>query len=238
MTNKISTYYYNSKKIRKENFIKATLLLPYKAIRYLYIKAEIKYGKLTIKNFYRKISKSSIFFADVELRMCSLFPQKIIDKIIEIYNPKSVLDLGCGVGKSLDYFKSKNIEIIGVEGSTLAISQALNPNSIKKYNLNKELNLNLKFDLIWSFEFVEHIHPDYVENLLKTFSHHSSVIILSAAPPGQGGEGHFNEQLPSYWIEKFKNIGFIYNSENSDILHSLNDLFCENMLVFEKKKNV
>lgn len=148
MFNRIKKYFQNSKNIRNENFILALILLPYKIIRALYIKYKNKYGHITIKFLYRKISKNSIFFSKSEIRMCSLFPVKIIDKTIEFYNPKSILDIGCGVGKSLDYFKSKNIDVFGVEGSALAISKAINKNLIKKFDLNNELNLNKKFDLI------------------------------------------------------------------------------------------
>jgi len=67
---------------------------------------------------------------------------------MEMFNPKSILDLGCGTGKELDYFYSKGIKVVGVEGSRVAISRAANQGFIKKYNLRKELNLNRKFDLI------------------------------------------------------------------------------------------
>ena len=59
---------------------------------------------------------------------------------IELFDPKTVLDLGCGTGKALDYFLSKHIEVIGVEGSKIAISIANHPELIIKYNLENELN--------------------------------------------------------------------------------------------------
>ena len=40
---------------------------------------------------------------------------------------------------------------------------------------------------------------------------HSDKILISAAQPGHGGHGHFNEQLPAYWVQKFKNLGYYYN---------------------------
>ncbi len=152
-----------------------------------------------------------------------------------MFRPSSVLDLGCGVGRALEYFHDRGIDVQGVEGSELAISKAKYPDKILQYNLEKELNLKKRFDLIWSFEFVEHIHPKYVDNLLKTFSNHSDKVVVSAAPPGQGGDGHFNEQLPVYWIEKFKQYGYAFDQPRSEELRKLEDSYSQNLIVFERK---
>lgn len=184
------------------------------------------------------IKKNSIFSVEKELSMCSLQPKKMIDMIVEIYHPNSVLDLGCGSGKAIDYFLEKGVkEVYGVEGSKMAISHSKNPKLIKNYDLNHSLDLKKKFDIIYSFEFIEHIHPKYVDNLLKTFSNHSNVIIITAARPGQHGQGHFNCQLPPYWIKKFSEYGFKFNQKNTDILKKCRDKFYENILVFERKIN-
>lgn len=181
----------------------------------------------------RKISQNSIFIRKSEIYMCSLFPKKILDAIITEFKPKTILDLGCGTGKSLDYFVSKNIKVMGVEGSSLAIKQSSNPKLIKKFNLNNELNLNQKFDLIWSFEFVEHIHQNYLDNLMKTFTNHSDSIIISAARPGQGGEGHFNEQNDEYWITQFKKYNYKLDEINTKKLRLIDEQFSKNMYVFK-----
>ncbi len=183
----------------------------------------------------RNIFKSSIFSFEHELTMASLFPKKIIDKVITIENPRRVLDLGCGVGKSLDYFFSKGIEVFGVEGSWAAIESAKNKQFIMRHNLSKELRLNRKFDLIWSFEFVEHIHPKFVNNLMRTFSNHSDKVIISAARPGQGGEGHFNEKPPEYWINIFKEYGYKFINDETDLLRDTDEMCSKNMLVFKRE---
>jgi hypothetical protein len=43
--------------------------------------------------------------------------------------------------------------------------------------------------LVWCFEVAEHIHSRYVENFIDNLCRHSDLVTLSAAPPGQGGEG-------------------------------------------------
>lgn len=186
------------------------------------------------RTLYRKATKSSIFYFESEMDMCSLFPKGLLDESIRIFRPRSVLDLGCGTGRSLDYFHQQGIEVFGIEGSELAISKSPHPELIRQADLNEEVDLGRKFDLVWSYEVVEHIHPGYVHNLLRTFSNHADQVVLSAAQPGQGGQGHFNEQPPEYWIEKFGEHGFRFDAEATERLRAVPEEFAGNMLAFRR----
>lgn len=191
--------------------------------------------RLTLKRLYRAITKSSIFFEEEELPACSLKHPKKLDMALDLFKPRSVLDLGCGTGRSLDYLLDRGIDVIGVEGSSLAISRASHSERIQKLDLNHEVRLHRRFDLTWCVEVVEHIHQKYVRNLMRALTSHSNLVVLSAAPPGQGGEGHFNEQPPEYWIAMFKEYGFQYDESNTRKLRSVEEAFAENMLVFSRR---
>jgi SAM-dependent methyltransferase len=186
------------------------------------------------RTLYRKYTKSSIFQFESEMDMCSLFPKGLLDETIRIFRPRSVLDLGCGTGRSLEYFLEQGIDAFGLEGSALAISKSSHPERIAEVDLNREVDLGRKFDLVWSYEVVEHIHPDYVQDLLKTFSNHADQVVLSAARPGQGGQGHFNEQPPEYWIEKFAGYGYRYDEEATRRLRAVPEEFSQNMIAFRR----
>jgi SAM-dependent methyltransferase len=179
----------------------------------------------------RDITENSIFTREEELPMCSIFPKEILDLTIDLFRPRSVLDVGCGTGISLDYFKSKGISVRGLEGSSLAISKARNASLIHQHDLNQPIDLAEKFDLIWCFEVAEHIHPRYVTSFIETVTAHGNLILLSAARPGQGGLGHLNEQPPEYWIALLQDRGFALRPE-TDRYRSLPDHFAENILVF------
>jgi SAM-dependent methyltransferase len=187
-----------------------------------------------IKAFYRSATKSSIFFLEEELGMASLKHPKKLNMTLELFKPRSVLDLGCGTGWSLEYLLTHGIDAVGVEGSKLAISKSKHVERIINFNLNKELNLNRRFDLIWYVEVVEHIHPTYVHHLMRSFANHSDRVVLSAAPPGQGGEGHFNEQSPEYWIAMFAKYGFDCDATSTAALRQIPESFSSNMLVFHR----
>lgn len=184
------------------------------------------------KGVYRRMRRDSTFQFESELDMCSLQPTSILDLTIERLRPRTVLDLGCGTGQSLDYFLERGVDATGIENSTIAIRNAKHPERIVQANLNEPVDLGRTFDLVWSYEVVEHIHPDFVETLLDTFARHGDTVVLSAAHPGQGGQGHFNEQPASYWIEKFATRGYRYDAALAGVLHGAPEEFSENMLVF------
>lgn len=77
------------------------------------------------------------------------------------------MNVPLGIGKTLPYFVGKGItDVVGVEGSPEAIRASPFPDKAVLWNLNKTLNLHRRFDVVYSLEVVEHIHPRYVDNLL------------------------------------------------------------------------
>ena len=190
--------------------------------------------KFNIRNVQLKVRKDGTFSSTDELQMCSLFPQKVLDIIIKEKRYKTVLDVGCGTGVSLKYLLKHGIDAVGVENSKIAISHSEVKDKIIKYNLNKELNLNRRFDCVWSFEVIEHIHPKYEANFLRSLVNHSSTIIISGARPGQGGYGHFNEQEPEYWILKFKELNYEIDQNFSQELRKTGDNYSDNLLCFNE----
>ncbi len=112
--------------------------LPYRMARFVYQTwLQLETRLFRGKRASRQITDNSIFVLEEEMSMCSIFPKEILDLTIELFQPRSVLDVGCGTGISLDYFKSKGIAVRGLEGSALAISKARNASSIRQHDLNE-----------------------------------------------------------------------------------------------------
>lgn len=90
---------------------------------------------------YRRLSGDGVFHREGELRMSSLSCPRILDKVIELFEPRSVLDIGCGTGVSMDYLIERGVDVVGIEGSELAISRSRHPGNIVLHNLNREIDL-------------------------------------------------------------------------------------------------
>jgi SAM-dependent methyltransferase len=171
--------------------------------------------------------------ADV-LAACAL-PAALIDRVLEIWRPRSVLDVGCGPGVVIDYLLARGIDDVqGLEGSALAIEMAKNPGRIKEADLAIPVDLGRKFDLVYSVEVAEHIRPEAADEFVNTCVRHADRILFTAAHPGQGGLGHLNEQPREYWIAKFAERGFRYNAELSDALRGLKEDHPTNLMLFER----
>ncbi len=132
---------------------------------------------------------------------------KIITKIIcELFNPKSVIDIGCGLGNFLAEFEHVGIsEIKGVEGPWIKNSNVkISRDKILIHDLNQTLNLNQNFDVAICLEVAEHLDKKSSDNIVSTLINCSDLIVFSAAIPNQGGQNHVNEQWLSFWIEQFE----------------------------------
>jgi 2-polyprenyl-3-methyl-5-hydroxy-6-metoxy-1,4-benzoquinol methylase len=180
---------------------------------------------------YRRLSRSGIFLRESELGMCSLLPVRKVERIVELVKPRTILDVGCGTGKTTVYLHQRGFATLGVEGSAIAIRKTERPDLIHQHDLRFALDLKRHFDLVWCFEVAEHIHPKYVDTFVDNLVRHSKVVALSAAPPGQGGEGHFNEQPQRYWEAKFADRGYALHSEWTAALREINEFYSENMMV-------
>ncbi len=189
------------------------------------------------KALYRRFSKSGIFIAEDEMPLCSLFPERMLSKVIARFNPKSVLDVGCGTGRALEFFLSKGIDAVGIEGSVIARAKSLYPGRIIPCDLRKPVDLGRKFDLVWCFEVAEHIHSRFIDAFVQTMARHAPVIVMSAAPPGQGGEGHFNEQPKDYWIAKVAEAGFKLDTEATAELADTREFYSDNIMVFVREQS-
>jgi hypothetical protein len=60
-------------------------------------------------------------------------------------------------------------------------------------------------DVALSFEVAEHIDPEYASMLVANLTRRLPTrVIMTAAPPGQGGIAHVNCQPKQYWIDLLK----------------------------------
>ncbi len=168
---------------------------------------------------------------------------KVIVPIInKFFNPRSVLDIGCGLGTWIRIFQDyiQDIDILGIDGNHLDKSKlVIDQSNYKEADLRYPLILDRKFDLALCLEVAEHLPESSADTLVESLCSNSETIIFSAAIPGQGGQNHLNEQWPEYWATKFSHYGY----DRYDLIRPLvwqnsevDFWYKQNIFVFSKKE--
>jgi 2-polyprenyl-3-methyl-5-hydroxy-6-metoxy-1,4-benzoquinol methylase len=182
---------------------------------------------------WRRVQASG-FTNAASLHMCSLIPIRTLDAVIEAYRPESWLDAGCGTGASLEYILKKGISAAGLEFSDLAVIESGLEKYITQCDLTRAVDLKKVFDVVWCYEVAEHLPESSADQLVNTLVSHGRRIVFSAARPGQGGDGHINEQDKDYWQRKFESHGCTLDVETSSRINSLSELYSDNVMCFYK----
>jgi len=137
--------------------------------------------------------------------------QTVVPMLMELFAPRSVLDVGCGVGSWLSVFVNAGIgDVLGLDGNYVDRSMLkIDVDLFQPTDLAKPVSLNRTFDLVLTVEVAEHLADADSATFVESLTTHGSVIVFSAAIPFQGGTTHVNEQWPSYWIDLFAKQGFV-----------------------------
>ncbi len=124
--------------------------------------------------------------------------------------PRSVIDVGCGAGAWCRVWREQGVaEVRGVDGSYVdPASLLIPPEDFRAIELSRPFDEERRFDLVTSLEVAEHLPADCAETFIDNLVRHGSVVLFSAAVPGQGGEFHVNEQPLSYWRARFAQRGY------------------------------
>lgn len=144
----------------------------------------------------------------------------IVPWLVEMFAPKSIVDVGCGTGQWLNSFRAHGVDdIIGLDGSYIPLSQLqISETNFIAHDLTKRIEINRNFDVAICLEVAEHLPATRAESLVRDLCNLAPVVVFSAAVPEQGGTGHINEQWPEFWAALFKN-------ENRLVLDCIRDQF-------------
>ena len=135
----------------------------------------------------------------------------IVTKLLAAIPVSSVLDVGCARGTWLDEWgKAGASDVFGIDGDYIKPEQLIiSPERFRAADLSQAIDLGRRFDLVQSLEVAEHVPATAADTFVENLARHATgAILFSAAPPGQGGEFHVNEQPYEYWREKFRRHGY------------------------------
>lgn len=122
----------------------------------------------------------------------------------------SVLDVGCGQGAWLSVWNELGTDtVLGIDGDYVDRGRLLiEPERFQAHDLSTAFDLGRRFDLVQSLEVAEHLPLSSAATFIASLTRHGDLVLFSAAPKGQGGDHHINEQSYEYWRLLFRTQGY------------------------------
>lgn len=135
----------------------------------------------------------------------------VVPILLELFQPRSVVDVGCGTGIWLSMFQKHGVaDVHGVDGPYNSVeSLRIDKSRFSPVDLEKPFSLERLFDCAVSLEVAEHVSAAHADQFVECLTRLAPVVVFSAAIPFQGGFGHINEQWPDYWAERFGRYGYL-----------------------------
>ena len=149
-------------------------------------------------------------FLSYSQRVSARSAKQITTLLKDMLSVNSVLDVGCAQGTWLNFWQQSNVaDILGVDGDYVVRDRLEIPSAcFLAQDVSEPFDLERQFDLVQCLEVAEHIAADQAATLVDNLTRHGASILFSAAPPGQGGEYHVNEQPYDYWRNLFQARGY------------------------------
>lgn len=141
---------------------------------------------------------------------------KILERVIRSASFKkasSVLDIGCGNGKALDYFQKSNnkLKLFGIEKSQTLIQNLVNPNILILGNDFREcMLLDKKVDLI----FCNPPYKEFKEWVIKILRYSVANSVIFVVPKRWENDIEIQQEIKSNWIKS--SLGFFDFLESED----------------------
>jgi SAM-dependent methyltransferase len=167
--------------------------------------------------------------------------REVIPLVLEIIQPQSVIDVGCGVGSWLAVFQEFGLEdFLGVDVDYIDKKIFKIPeDKYLPFDLKKPLKLDRQFDLVMCLEMAAYLPSECAEILVNSLTELGSVVLFSSAVPFQDNpEVQVNQQWPEYWVNFFQQKGYVVIDCLREKIWKNQNIswwFSQNMLLFVKQ---
>ena len=138
----------------------------------------------------------------------------IAAEIARRFRPRSAVDWGCGAGLHAAELARQGVAVVAVDAVVPAPALRAPDVDIRVADLTRPLPPDLlsgPYDLSLCVDVMEHLHEADADVALDTITAGAGLVILSCAPPGQGGHHHVNEQPRRYWVARMAARGWSYD---------------------------
>lgn len=164
---------------------------------------------------------TSAYFAQLDVTAMAS-ADAIATSITRRFEPRSLVDVGCGTGALLDAVRRHGVSALGLERAAAARAICRGRGVVvRDFDLEgDEYSGSDRFDVAVCLEVAEHLPPRAGDRLVHLLCALSDTVVFTAATPGQGGTDHVNEQPHDYWIARFARLGFALDARASDAIRA------------------
>lgn len=136
--------------------------------------------------------------------------REVVPLILEMLQPRRIVDVGCGTGSWLAVFKEHGVgDVLGIDGYVDPSMLEIPAEQFVAFDLRNTLRLDRRFDLVVSLEVAQNLPPECAETFVGSLVGLAPAILFSASIPHQGGLVHVNQRWPAYWAAYFRARGYI-----------------------------
>ena len=172
-------------------------------------------NELYDRNFFGEYSRKNARYQAA----CELIATEIANR----FSPTSAIDWGCGTGLHVGALVRAGVDAIGVDG-VLADDDLRDPDAtIVIADLRSPPPLDgvpQTCDLSMCIDVLEHIEERDSAAALDHVIAGAELVILSCAPPHQGGHHHVNEQPRRYWVARMAELGWAYQRRETGAMEN------------------
>jgi SAM-dependent methyltransferase len=135
---------------------------------------------------------------------------RILPLVFDLTAPRSVIDVGCGVGTWLAAARTLGVvDVMGLDGEYVDRRLLrIPPDCFRATDLSRPVDCERTFDLALSLEVAEHLPETSASALVESLTRLAPAVLFSAAIPEQCGAHHVNLQWQSWWVEQFNRREF------------------------------
>jgi len=134
----------------------------------------------------------------------------VVPYVVERFQPKSVVDVGCGSGGWLKVFREHGVaDLLGVDGPYVQPDALrIQPHEFLGRDLREPLRLDREFDLAISLEAAHYVADEQASTLVESIAALAPAVLFGAAVPHQPGGPGRNRRWPAWWAALFAKHGF------------------------------
>jgi SAM-dependent methyltransferase len=155
------------------------------------------------------------------------------------FEPRSVIDVGCGTGALMLSLERLGISCLGFDRASASLARCAQRGvDARRLDIEQDAFPTDRADLVVSTEVAEHLPESTADRFVELLTTLAPVAVVTAALPDSRGKDHVNEQPNEYWIAKFGARGFAYDRELAMRLRAewraaeVDEVFFKSLMVF------